>query len=774
MDLLNSLKKNATTRKLVRKAKSIPGGRTALEGAARVLRRVDALRNGPEPFSVDPVREQDFHMLRAEWRDRGPSEMLLAQARAMQDNTIAWNALHPSTWLVYAGALAERGETDAAGRILRRYAAKFGADGIAQVLPLARLAHEIGLRTAAIDRAAAVTNAFTAAGAADRFRAIVEKGTVAVVGNGPGNLDTGRGAEIDAHDVVIRFNNHPDGYEDDYGSRTDIWVRGAHRDVRDRHDLRHIALVVWEMDLFRNVLEDASHLEILFRDTLFSPEKITWIQTETKRTLREASGLMLPTSGAQVLWALHQARGDLEGVDVYGFSGLDGSNDHGHYYDKLGDMAARHDADAEGAFVRSLIRRDVPLVQDDHVVVFNCAYRAYDPSRGRTGGPAGVLATQRKALGDAHAGHELRYIFDEGDKADLRHRVGPRIAGLGGKVADILLGAEYFSTHPEVRAAQSAGRNMFAVCHELGTALGARQLGIPYVIVYHQQGSTLQELRSIGREPSAQEVLAATRLEELICAGAEKVYFPSMGARATFEATAGPAIAARAPLADTALYNTVSAVDHGDEDRTVREELLRKISTKLNLPVKDADTDVFLSVGDWNEDKGLDRVPALLSRHAERSGRKILWLAIGSASSRSLFNRMTAAKAGWNFEARLIGERMTHDRLLALLDYADYYVMMHRNAIFDLATLEAMRAGKALILSPVGGNPEVNLAGNVEFVTEERIDEVCDAIARRDREEWGDLNRSVFDDHFSLGHFADRYRGMLDEHLARLAGATPQ
>lgn len=772
MNLLSSIKKIPAARNLIRKVKTIPAGRSVVEGAVRTIRRVDALRNGPDPFAVDPAREQDFHMLRAEWRDRGATDTLLAQARAMQDNTIAWNTVHPSTWLVFAGALAEHGEHDTALRILSRYAAKFDPDGIAQVLPLARLARDAGLRSAAIDRAAAVTDVLTAGRGADRLRALVAEGTVAVVGNGPGNLGTGRGAEIDAHDVVIRFNNHPEGYEQDYGSRTDVWVRGAHRDVRDRHDLQRYALVLWEMDLFRNVLEDPSHLDILYRDALFSPEKLAWIGTETKRTLREASGLILPTSGAQVLWALHQARGSLDGVDVYGFSGLDGSADHGHYYDKLGDMAARHDVDSEAAFVRALVAGDAAGTHDDRVTVFNCAYRAYDPSRGRTGGPAGVLATQRKALGDAHAGHELRYIFDEGDKSDLRHRVGPRIAGLGGKVADILLGAEYVSTHPDVVAAQRAGRRLFAVCHELGSALGALQLGIPYVIVYHQQGSTLQELRSIGREPNPHEVLAATRLEEMICAGAEKVYFPSMGARATFEATADPALAERAPLADTALYNTVSAVDHGEEDAGARAELLRKVSAKLNLPPKDESTDVFLSVGDWNEDKGLDRIPALLRRHAERSGRKVLWVAIGSASSKDLFERMKAEQTGWNFEARLIGERMTHDRLLALLGYADYYVMMHRNAIFDLATLEAMRAGKALILSPVGGNPEVDLAGNVEFVTEDRIDDVCDAIARRDRREWGDLNRAVFDDHFSLGHFADRYREMLDEHLSRLLGAT--
>jgi glycosyltransferase involved in cell wall biosynthesis len=79
-----------------------------------------------------------------------------------------------------------------------------------------------------------------------------------------------------------------------------------------------------------------------------------------------------------------------------------------------------------------------------------------------------------------------------------------------------------------------------------------------------------------------------------------------------------------------------------------------------------------------------------------------------------------------------------------------------------------MRAGKALVLSPVGGNLEVDLDGNVLFVEDGTIDDACRVLENRDRVAWGERNRRVFEEHFSLDRFAERYRAMLDEQLDAL------
>lgn len=742
---------------------------TAAASAVGAGRRASLGTGGEERRTGD-----DLALTRVEWRDQGATPYLVDRARAMAQNTIAWRVLPPAMWAVYAGVLIEAGDRATAEQLLRTYLSRgLPVDVLARCLPVAQFAGDLRLGGDEIARAAQVADVLQRNSERRLLAGLVTGRTVAVVGNGPGNLGSGKGAEIDAHDVVIRFNNHPTGYEADYGVRTDVWVRGAHRDVRDRVAVDSGALVVWEMDFFRNLLEVPAHADILYRDVLFSPDRVTHIGTETKAALRRRSGLLLPTSGAQILWMLFEARGSLAGVDVYGFSSITGG-DSGHYFDALGDMGSRHDVEREGAFLRSLLvehiveRREPDAAADaprsGELTIFGCAYREYDPATGKTGGPGGVLATQRLALGERYAGAELAYLFQgpfQGPgAAQLRDRLAVTTRGLSTKIAQIVEASEYIRTHDDVLAARERGE-VLMVCHELGTAYGAYRLGIPYVLVYHQQGSTLQEMRSIGRTPTAHEVSVASALEKLICDNARAVFFPSLGARDTYLATSESGVGG-GNFADWALYNTVSAVDHAD-DPGARESLRDELVRELDLPEPDADTDVFLSVGDFNEDKGLDRIPALLSRHARLSGRKVVWIAIGAASDRSRFDDLERQRGSWPFTARLIGARTTHDRLLALMDYAHYYVMMHRNAIFDLATLEAMRAGKALILSPVGGNLEVDLGSNVLYVDEGTILDACRVLEIRDRAEWGERNRAVFEEHFSLARFTERYQRMLDE-----------
>jgi len=49
--------------------------------------------------------------------------------------------------------------------------------------------------------------------------------TILVVGNGTSLLDYTNGKEIDAFDVVVRFNNYKlKGFEENVGTKTDIWV----------------------------------------------------------------------------------------------------------------------------------------------------------------------------------------------------------------------------------------------------------------------------------------------------------------------------------------------------------------------------------------------------------------------------------------------------------------------------------------------------------------------------------------------------------------------
>ncbi|WP_284294780.1 glycosyltransferase family 29 protein [Luteimicrobium album] len=632
---------------------------------------------------------------------------------------------------------------------------------------------------------------------ADVFGRLVAGRTVAVVGNGPGCLGAGLGPEIDAHDLVVRFNNYPSGYEADYGARTDVWVRGAHRDVRDRPEIEDLQLVVWEMDFFRNLLELPEHGDVLHRDTQFSPEKVTHVGTASKQALRDASGLLLPTSGAQLLWLLREARGDLRGVDVYGFSTIDGSEELGHYFDALGDMGHRHDAGGEGAFLRSLLadgtrgagasdavvtdelaaRRSTRSGADVHageVTVVSCAYRQYDPATGKTGGPGGVLATQRLALGDEYRGQELAYVFDEGGKGALRDRLSVQLTGLSAKVADLVLGAEYVRTAPRSCArrrraggscwcATSSGRRTELTCSACRTCSSTTSRAA-HVRRCGPSGASRRRTRptsptgssgSSSRTPARCTSRASGRARPTgrRRASTRRGTWRSPAPRSTTPSRpwTTTTVLAPSPTGDAPRRSVARAPPPGQGRAHRRLRQRRGLQQRQGARPR-------------------PRAARPLRRAHGTQGR----LGGGGRRRRPRAVPGVPRRAeGPTLHGPAGGERMEHDKLLALLDYADYYVMLHRSSIFDLAMLEAMRAGKPLVLSPVGGNLEVDLDGNVLFVDEGTLDDACRVIESRDRVAWGERNRKVFEDHFSLEHFAERYRAMLDEQLDALLEPAP-
>lgn len=62
--------------------------------------------------------------------------------------------------------------------------------------------------------------------AEELFIDYIKNKTIAVVGNGPGEIGKKKGAEIDSHDIVIRFNNfNTTTHCIDYGKKTTVWVR---------------------------------------------------------------------------------------------------------------------------------------------------------------------------------------------------------------------------------------------------------------------------------------------------------------------------------------------------------------------------------------------------------------------------------------------------------------------------------------------------------------------------------------------------------------------
>lgn len=86
--------------------------------------------------------------------------------------------------------------------------------------------------------------------------------------------------------------------------------------------------------------------------------------------------------------------------------------------------------------------------------------------------------------------------------------------------------------------------------------------------------------------------------------------------------------------------------------------------------------------------------------------------------------------------------------------------MLHRKSIFDLATLEAMKAGCALLLSPLEGNLEFNVCDNVLFANETPL-----VIDPKKIEELKEKNKLAYQNFFSNEKFRREYEKVVNDLL---------
>lgn len=263
-------------------------------------------------------------------------------------------------WFSYASALIEMGCREKAIGVMSWYRDRYGnLDGAAAYLRVANLvvecgmaeSHELMLAKKAFDLISTIDSRSVMSGF---FRGK----SVAIVGNGPRELGRGLGAEIDGHDIVVRFNNIDlDGYERDYGRRTDVWVKHMQKTLRHRLDEPSLKLVVYESDLLRfplvqgyadAIIEDAAARGIAYCDSAHHA-------FFTRRYN------LYPMSGALLIETIRHL--PVKYLDVYGFSFLDAAkiSSNTHYSSRrtaqeIAADAGWHDMNVEAAYLRKLFK----------------------------------------------------------------------------------------------------------------------------------------------------------------------------------------------------------------------------------------------------------------------------------------------------------------------------------------------------------------------------------------------------------------------------------
>ncbi len=313
----------------------------------------------------DRINDRDFFMVSDAWRYHGGDQAIVDFYRLRAKSPMIWLEAKPDFWLIYICVLLENGEQDLARDILHRYCLAHGAKLIENYLPIARFALQNGVVSENIKKAALVHDCFARNQGNKLLERLLKGKSVAIVGNGPSEIGTGRGAEIDSHDIVIRFNNYvTEGFEADYGRKTDIWVRGSGGDdIVDRVNADQYQLIMWEAD-YEHFPIHFNDLHILHRYLQADSEKCAFFDFETHFSLREKSGIYFPSSGLVAFWKIYNLLGDLvDGLGIYGFAFLEDKPAfvHPHYF-KSRDMAESkrrsdvHRPEREVEFMRQLVQ----------------------------------------------------------------------------------------------------------------------------------------------------------------------------------------------------------------------------------------------------------------------------------------------------------------------------------------------------------------------------------------------------------------------------------
>lgn len=269
----------------------------------------------------------------------------------------------------------------------------------------------------------------------------------------------------------------------------------------------------------------------------------------------------------------------------------------------------------------------------------------------------------------------------------------------------------------------------------------------PYILVYHSQGSQLSEQLSSGNQLGYINKLLYNIEEFLAFRKARRVYFPSLGAKEVYLSTTK--VNKKRPFKiGHPLYNTIRPLARAAGITNKSKTLINGVDLKGT---------VFISAGNFWWFKGMDQIPPFLKKYIEYTKNQCTWIVVGKGKYEQAV-RDAVIKNGIQDVSFFINsdKRIQHSEVLKLMELADCYIMLHRLSIFDLATLEAMRAGCALVLSDVGGNLEYNLRDNVIFVSEGMEQEAIQKLTA-DLERLGHRNKQVFEEYFNAEDFKRRY-----------------
>lgn len=330
----------------------------------RTVLREQIQRIDKQEKIIDSLKSPNFSIANTIWRERGATDALFGAFSLFNQSSILWEREDPNLWLIYISMLVEKQRNYEAKEIIDKYYKYFGTYQMERYLLVSQFISENvpEICNENIVKAAIVSNIFKKNMSINLLSDLLKNKTIAIVGNGPSEVGKCNGQTIDDHDIVIRFNNYKvDGFEKDYGTRTDIWVRGSGAsDVKDR-DMEPFKLVIWEADYYHYPIINM-HTDTIYSNSILNTTPNIYFDYETHLKLRKESLIEFPTTGLVTIYAILNLVGDLDKIDIYGFSFLQNKLDGhaSHYFNDRSlqeskNRSSMHNFDEESIFIKKYL-----------------------------------------------------------------------------------------------------------------------------------------------------------------------------------------------------------------------------------------------------------------------------------------------------------------------------------------------------------------------------------------------------------------------------------
>lgn len=235
-------------------------------------------------------------------------------------------------YLIYISTLYENGKLDKAKQYLRQYLNKYECVDIYCFPLVCKLAVKIGIKDKQVIQITEIFDKLEKVRKDKILEQFLTNKNIAIVGNSPNLKNKNKGRDIDKFDCVIRFNNYKiDGYEQDYGSKTTIWICCQADDIQNKtlDELKKLSHIVYNVDLKHTKLREKCRNNII--KNLESNIPISYIGSEYKKDLKGYS-IEYPSSGLSGIYHINALQ-KLTRKNIFGFSFLDEStNCYEHYF----------------------------------------------------------------------------------------------------------------------------------------------------------------------------------------------------------------------------------------------------------------------------------------------------------------------------------------------------------------------------------------------------------------------------------------------------------